>query len=183
MDGKNMKPILFNTDMVRAILDGRKTATRRVVKPTHGGVLEIHDDLGGVPCLCEKCGTLCRGLKPPYQPGNILYVREAFGRHPSGKYCYRADYIGAFGWGWHPSIHMPKDAARIFLRVTGVRVERLRDITDKQVKAEGTDTKEWFSDVWDSTIKKVDIPSYGWAANPWVWVIEFKRINRETESN
>ena len=99
---------------------------------------------------------------------------------------------------WHPSIHMPKEAARIFLRVTGVRVEQLQDITEEQAKAEGAlkafeynmpegpvitlDEDGYFQigfkSIWDSTIKKAELPRYGWDANPWVWVIKFERIKR-----
>ncbi len=97
---------------------------------------------------------------------------------------------------WQPSIHMPKEAARIFLRVTGVRVERLQDITLDDAIAEGCQGKfigsgecvgagweilpeDEFADLWDSTIKKSDLDKYGWDANPWVWVIEFERISKE----
>lgn len=70
---------------------------------------------------------------------------------------------------------MPKEAARLFLRVTGVRVERLQDIDDDGVVAEGLKIGDDFDVLWDSTIKKDDLPLYGWDANPWVWVIEFER--------
>ena len=204
-----MKPILFNTESVRTILGSQKTVTRRVVKPQpKDGFIPVwrgnwDGTVGSRPAWA---------VMPPYQPGDILYVREAFGRHPSGKYCYRADYIGAFGWGWHPSIHMPKEAARIFLRVTDVRVERLQDITEEQAIAEGAVgvpcshpnssidggtvccvdcmNTGWieppivnFAEIWDSTIKPADRDKYGWAANPWVWVIEFERISETGEIN
>lgn len=208
-----MKPILFNTEMVRKIVDGTKTVTRRVVPER---VLEKYYDYdewcnavmsSDIPCqrYYEKDAFM---QNTPYLTGDILYVREAFGRHPSGKYCYRADYIGAFGWGWHPSIHMPKEAARIFLRATGVRAERLQDITDEQALAEGATgvpcnhpdislaggticcvdcmntgwlepPKVNFAEIWDSTIKRKDREKYGWDANPWVFVIEFERISKE----
>lgn len=110
---------------------------------------------------------------------------------------YRADYTDAEKYykngkevaiRWHPSIHMPKEAARIFLRVTNVRVERLRDMTDDDAEAEGcfdyTSTALGFPDVWDSTIKKSDLDCYGWNANPWVWGIEFERCDKpESEEN
>ncbi|WP_440285095.1 hypothetical protein [Eshraghiella crossota] len=119
--------------------------------------------------------------KAPYQPGNILYVRETWKKAPNGYYYYEdwqkndiADITK-----WKPSIHMPKEAARIWLKVTDVRVERLQDMTDDDAEAEGcfdyTSTALGFPDVWDSTIKKSDLDRYGWAADPWVWVIEFER--------
>ena len=80
---------------------------------------------------------------------------------------------------WHPSIHMPREAARIFLRVTDVRVERVQDIDDDGVVAEGLNIGDPFDELWDSTIKPADRALYGWDANPWVWVIEFERITRE----
>ncbi len=100
---------------------------------------------------------------------------------------------------WHPSIHMPKEAVRLFLRVADVRVERLQDIDNAGARAEGCDGRcegaedgalsDWqkqydfsvekFQSVWDSSIKKADLPIYGWAKNPWVWVIVFERIDKE----
>ena len=175
-----IKPILFNTEMVRAILDGRKSCTRRIIKPQP----------------TAHYGTQC--VIPPYKPGDILYVREIwcglpvneaghFRGHPI--YYYKADGdLRPEGWrgAWHPSIHMPKEAARIWLKVTDVRVERLQDMTDDDAEAEGcfdyTSTALGFPDVWDSTIKKSDLDRYGWAANPWVWVIEFERCERPEDA-
>ena len=129
--------------------------------------------------------------KPQYQPGDILYVRETWG-HPISlnsdkQYVFRADKIAESGFKndshiWHPSIHMPKEAARIWLKVTDVRVERLQDVTDDDAEAEGcfdyTSTALGFPDIWDSTIKKSDLDRYGWDTNPWVWVIEFERCEK-----
>lgn len=178
-----MKPILFNTEMVRAILDGRKTVTRRVIKYPHCGYFENEPPR----------------VVPPYQPGQILYVRETWQESTGDGYFYRADFLPDRDKGfirtWRPSIHMPKDAARIFLRVTNVRVELLQDITDEQAICEGcngvfvgtgealgsgwdTTPCEEFSALWDSTIKKADLDKYGWEANPFVWVIEFERGNK-----
>lgn len=121
-----MKPILFNTEMVRAILAGRKTATRRVIKPQPDEHLTTGES--ALELLAVVCG--------PYHPGDILYVRETWAKVGDKAYGYKADDI----WSvprWRPSIHMPREAARIFLRVTDVRVERLQDITDEQALAEG----------------------------------------------
>lgn len=208
-----MKPILFNTEMVCAILDGRKTVTRRVVKPQYGGALEVHDDVGGVASLCERCGSLCKGLKPPYRPGDILYVRETwaawsptYGMAP--ELHYKANGENLPGLKWRPSIHMPREAARLFLRVTDVKVERLQNIitgdyrTPLNINREGLlfsccscthfngNCKDFiaqnscpllddFVSLWDSTIKPADHDLYGWDANPWVWVIQFERISKE----
>lgn len=229
------KPILFNTEMVRAILDGRKTVTRRVLKPqpekAHN-IMDYDNDAHTVDFHCGNCtpnGTFIdwtKTVKAPYWYGDILYVKETwksfcgmlYGRE-NGTYIPLDDFEGyqykadeqcictkginpfcdgfddqkrdiSFDDKWHPSIHMPKEAARIFLRVTDVRVERLQDITPEQIDAEGckeyaysAKTGEllpskptWFKMIWDSTIKKSDIAKYGWAANPYVWVIEFERI-------
>ena len=191
------KPILFNTQMVRAILGGRKTCTRRIVKPQPTAHY-------GVQCI-----------KPPYQPGDILYVRETWSlRFDGEKYFYKADkntsreekrLLDYNDVKWRPSIHMPKEAARIWLKVTNVRVERLQDITPKEAENEGVGNlfyddigyseknygtevdpeygiaKEQFAWLWESTIKKSDLDSYGWDANPWVWVIEFERCESQEE--
>lgn len=196
-----MKPILFNTEMVRAILEGRKTVTRRVVKPQHLRVLDshYHKEHPEVPdkTLLEK---LCL---PPYHPGDILWVRETWAKSMAGTFMYRADDKAIMVERWHPSIHMPKEAARLFLRVTDVRVERLQDITD--YRAEGIHPSEAceecfavcggcdplnsptgcdneidaFAGLWDRTVKPADLPLYGWEANPWVFVIEFERISKD----
>lgn len=203
-----MKPILFNTDMVRAILDGRKTVTRRVVKARNTEILDkpkwtedprwfnvIKTENGKKVATADK-------IQPPYNPGDILYVRETWcdpsemGYHPI---LYKADFpmhydaeqtefgepidLLAENYTWKPSIHMPRDYARIFLRVTNVRVERLQDIMDdppgpnNQVVREGCKYGCDFIALWDRTIKEADKPLYGWDANPWVWVIEFERTS------
>ena len=209
-----IKPILFNTDMVRAILDGRKTCTRRVVKPQweecpHCKYVYneyIYDKLAQ-NVYCARCGyPLVPERRAPYHPGDILYVRETWcevekdteekvGFLPGERYLYKADDLGlAHIKRWHPSIHMPKEAARIWLKVTDVRVERLQDITEDGAKAEGANWKngrnvgweekmqrtaiERFAKIWDSTIKKSDLDRYGWNASPWVWAIEFERCEK-----
>lgn len=209
----SIKPILFNTEMVKAILDGRKTMTRRVVKfnkgwnPAWTGYIPDGDVLYG--------GNNIPAVKSPFRKDDVLWVRETWcevmGR--KGKYLYRAyagerddtrDYVIALNT-WRPSIHMPREAARIFLRVTNVIAERLHEITKIEAQQEGqpectVDVMEcggqdscfdckssyenairWFSDVWDSTIKPADLNSYGWNANPWVWVIEFERFEKPKE--
>ena len=199
-----IKPLLFNTEMVRAILDGRKTCTRRLVKPQPD---EKHTyPLGFVTDSTEKkkVGRFGFGIdeyggsiqyeKPPYQPGDILYVRETWCKgylmNAKERYYYKAD-DNDFLCTWHPSTNMPKQAARIWLRVMDVRVERLQEITaesaltegaDKYIHANGTlnedQTITSFIGIWNSTIKKSDIDRYGWGANPWVWVIEFERCEK-----
>lgn len=223
-----IKPVLFNAEMVRAILDGRKSCTRRLVKPQPD---EKHTyPLGFVTDSTEKKEVGCFGFgideyggsiqyaKPPCQPGDILYVRETW-TEECGKYYYRADYDSDYldpcetlsgGYPascrnhpgcdgcmatstrihWHPSIHMPKEAARIWLKVTNVRVERLHEITSQGAWKEGArcsclhpvpdcaGNKTAFIEIWNSTIKKSDLDRYGWGANPWVWVIEFERCEK-----
>ena len=213
-----IKPILFNTEMVRAILDGRKSCTRRIVKhdveailnsPYHKEHPEVEDE--------QIISKLCI---PPYQPGDILYVRETWCEYGdlndsdqiidgTEKYYYRADgenptpynYFLVHRNGndehrdfpvWRPSIHMPKEAARIWLKVTDVRVERLQDMDKMDAVKEGIDTRlcinlnhalAKFKKLWNSTIKKSDIDRYGWDASPWVWVIEFERCEKPQEVN
>lgn len=199
-----MKPILFNTDMVRAILDGRKTVTRRVVKPHfrpgETGWQVITEKHSGKYVRIEyldEWENETRYMSEPFRPGDILYVRETW-CDPSGTgwpYIYKADLpmhwdgeetenglpvdLREEDFIWRPSIHMPKDAARIFLRVTDVRVERLREISALSAMDEGVTDWNDFVKLWNSTIKHADLPLYGWSANPWVWVIEFERISRD----
>ncbi len=224
-----VKGILFNTEMVRAILDGRKSCTRRIVKPqweecpnckyVHNEY--IYDNLAE-NVYCARCGyPLVPERRAPYQLGDILYVRETWERFECwncegdergncpkepkksvldktcGCYMYRATDEISGDAKWHPSIHMPKEAARIWLKVTDVRVERLQNITEDGAKAEGANWKngknvgweekmwrtaiERFAKIWDSTIKKSDLDRYGWNANPWVWVIEFERCEKPKE--
>ncbi len=179
----NMKPILFNTEMVRAILDDRKSVTRRVVKPGHLRVLDsqYHKEHPEVPdkTLLEK---LCL---PPYQPGDTLWVRETWNGDWCDHYIYKADGGSAKAAGyaaepkWRPSIHMPREAARLFLRVKEVSVEKLREISALSAMDEGVTDWNDFVRLWNTTIKSADLPLYGWDANPWVWVIEFERISKD----
>lgn len=175
-----IKPILFNTEMVRAILEGRKTVTRRVVKP---------QPLESVNTLYRKEETnIWRTysadwwyeFRAPCVPGDILWVRETWSRKETGEYLYKADNENPLSYlGWRPSIHMPREAARIFLRVTNVQVEQLQEVDDAGVVAEGLEIGCYFDELWNRTIKPKDRPTYGWEANPWVWVIEFERISEE----
>ena len=195
MDKANAKPILFNTEMVRAILDRRKTVTRRVIKtqyPIYDGLIidtTGRHAIGKIKFSDGKCEGNNDYFKPPYQIGDVLYVRETWA-NIQGKYFYRADMENPtchYKTQWRPSIHMPKEAARIFLKVTDVRVERLQDILCSGMQKEGcipkTVTggqwqqwqKDYFKPLWDSTIKKSETEKYGWQANPWVWVFEFER--------
>lgn len=203
-----IRPILFNGEMVRAILDGRKTCTRRILK---GGIpFDEKAEYWNVLKKGEWSGPICSEYfikqGSPYKLGDILYVRETWCGLPVNEaghfrghsiYYYRADGdLRPEGWrgAWHPSIHMPKEAARIWLKVTDVRVERLQDITGKSVLREGINShvhpdadyfdgnqREVFAELWDSTIKKSDLDSYGWAANPRVLVIEFERCEKPKE--
>ena len=198
-----IKPMLFNSEMVRAILEGRKSVTRRVVKPQPIAAVKTlyrKDETNfwrthGADCWYE--------FRAPCAPGDILWVRETWAKSMAGTFMYRADDKAIMVERWHPSIHMPREAARIFLRVTGVRVERLQEITPQQAMAEGQprctgsiticggstscqscegsfgNARQWFSEVWDSTIDPKDRAAYGWNANPWVWVIELQRISKE----
>lgn len=228
------RPILFNTEMVMALLEGRKTCTRRVLKQP----FEVHPN----GYITKPRGTerLCPYI-PPYQPGDILYVRETWQEvydtewdsdktqevkiqdiiynfddiskkcvglsteystpemKPRNKYyIYKTDDIKytepKWALKWRPSIHMPKEAARIFLKVTNVRVEQLQNITGQGVLKEGLNSHvhpnasyfdmnqlEMFENLWNSTINKSDLERYGWDANPYVWVVEFERCEKPPE--
>jgi hypothetical protein len=181
-----MKPILFNTEMVKAILDGRKTVTRRKIDRDIINHCDIETD-GTLLSYQNNCGDfinpvdLCR-----YKTGDILYVRETWCKN-GDTYLYKAGnphLQNNIHIKWKPSIHMPKEAARIFLSVKDVRVERLQDITEEEAEKEGakaygsnncsgTSARIAFAEIWDGTTK----PEYEWRNNPWVWVIEFERIS------
>ena len=204
-----IKPILFNSEMVKAILEGRKTQTRRTAFLN----MELHE-------FCNKeypngwwfNGRVFKSFddflhytqrpKCKYRPSDILWVRETWQyieeSDSDGFYIYAADHQVPGYMKWHPSIHMPKEAARIFLRVKDVRVERLQDCGNGwclDIEKEGVRTPQdpilYVDDdefhnalraemekLWDSTIKPNDVPQYGWNANPWVWVVEFERCEK-----
>lgn len=215
-----IKPILFNTEMVQAIMDGRKTCTRRVIKlpwEECPACKYVHNkyiyDKMAENVYCARCGyPLEPKRRSPYQPEDILYVRETWHRytkrvgkgegcHLEEHYGYKASIVNSEDAEepWKPSIHMPKEAARIWLKVTNVRVERLQDITEDGAEAEGAidnrgfihspeneydriyTAREHFIGIWDRTIKKSDLDRYGWNTNPWVWVIEFERCEKPKE--
>ena len=187
-------PILFNTEMVRTILDGRKSCTRRIVK----GFIP-NDAVWGYTAFTPKGCISCRGtfadgygekfFKLPCEPSDILYVRETFIQAAAHTFWYKADDKSWMSKDllWKPSIHMPKEAARIWLKVTDVRVERLQEMDKTDALKEGIDPRLCINlshaltklkKIWDSTIKKSDLDIYGWEANPWVWVIEFERCEK-----
>lgn len=218
----SMKPILFNTEMVRAILDGRKTCTRRICKDANEYTVPdmdfynadkrtyaVHNFIDREHTeqlsTAERACSIC--------PGDILYIRETWERFECwncdgdergncpkepkksvldktcGCYMYLATDEISGDAKWHPSIHMPKEAARIWLEVTNVRVERLWEISADGIRNEGLSSaavhcgdmeialKEW-EKLWNSIIPKKDIDRYGWQANPWVWVVEFERCDK-----
>lgn len=206
-----IKPILFNTEMVRAILDGRKSCTRRICKDANECTVPDMDFYNADKrtyavhnfadkehteqlSIAERTCPICRG--------DILYVRETWHKYTKrigkGESCRLAEFYGYKASvansedaeePWHPSIHMPKEATRIWLKVTDVRVERLQDITSEQISREGVEVeyphvlngeekRYAFSTLWNSTIKKSDIDRYGWDANPYVWVISFERCEK-----
>ena len=216
--------IIFNTEMVKAILVGQKTQTRRVVNAKgldwiHGdkfvyvenpeeGVSEVWwDVIRGEPTFVDQDYAY---IDCPYgKPGDRLYVRETWRpkahQFPTGhpyEYKATAEYDGvSLEEPWKPSIHMPKRAARIWLEITDIRVERVRDISDQDAIAEGCESYHWnpagvyvgetagvghksrvtarddFSYLWDSINSKRDDGKYSWESNPWVWVIEFKVLS------
>lgn len=217
------RPILFNAEMVRAIIDGRKTQTRRIVnwrgvneglnlqfsglracEEPNGWVIESNTRTSSewrcqpTPCpfgavgdrlwVRETWGVVSHELDedgriqpwPPDRPATAIHEMPFGNGYYSGHAIYSAD--GEFTWGdddgyedgrscWKPSIHMPRAASRITLEITGVRVERLQNISDADMRAEGMRWKEEFPFLWESIYGEES-----WQANPWVWVVEFKRI-------
>ncbi len=250
----SIKPILFNTEMVRAILDGRKTCTRRIVKPQQLIGMLPDKCKNGAPeeflkekklmfkpyCDMTDIELINTAYKAPYQPGDILYVRETWQCWRAHRYEATADIRFRAGgddvrlqfangntdsinrldydtfvhkWfshngEWKPSLFMPKEAARIWLKATEVRVERLQEMKPVDVIKEGAYPDCWdclntygesgsqccygteeqcsqcdevmmeWEKLWNSTIKKTDLGSYGWDANPYVWVISFERCEK-----
>lgn len=216
-----IKPILFNTEMVQAIMEGRKSCTRRIVKPQQLAGMLPDKCKNGVPeeflkkkklmfkpyCDMADVELINTAYKAPYQPGDILYVRETWHKYNKrvgeGKSCHMEEFYSYkasiansedANEPWKPSIHMPKKAAHIWLKVTGVRVERLQEISAEGALAEGADKYihinggldenailTSFIGIWNSTIKKSDLDCYGWNANPYVFVIEFERCEKPKE--
>ena len=168
-----MKPILFNTEMVKAVLDGRKTQTRRVIKSN------LHWYIGqGFPLK-----------NPDGQVGDKLWVRETFCIDDQDMIFFKADEtFKPIELKWKPSIFMPRKASRITLEITDIRVEGIQDISQADIVKEGikiTDEPKRtlylmndFFQLWESINKK---RGYGWDVNPYVWVVEFKLLENENE--
>lgn len=224
-------PILFNTDMVMVILTLQKSATRRLIKKSQCMLADKKE-----PSELEKEGLyapfdgmtdaeyIADTYKPPYEPGDTLYVRETWAISRAHRFDANVDIIFRAGgkatiltfpnggsddpdrcgydkflkkWDkegkWNPSIHMPKAATRIWLKVTDVRPELLQDMTLDDFLQEGVrirpeafndpenayqQAKSTFINIWDSTIREADKVRYGWDANPWVWAIRFERLEK-----
>lgn len=228
-----IKPILFNTEMVLAILDGRKTCTRRICKDANECTMPDMEFYNAdkrtyaVHNFADKAHTeqLSTGERTcPICPGDILYVRETVYQkvghyldvdgETKAVWCNEFKYAVTdekpetgwnYSWVKRPSIHMPKEAARIWLKVTDVRVERLQEITEDGAKAEGINeewARSWWAptyydpdsggypeyrdtfafEIWNNTIKKSDLDCYGWYANPYVFVIEFERCEKPIDA-
>ena len=201
------RPIIFSTPMVQAILEGRKTQTRRIVTPSRSGSCDTHhkswldwdkiypNNPFGIKVHSKINDTIHR-VFPHYNKGDLLWVREAWCRM-DGELFFRASVKYPETLKWKPSIHMPKAAARIWLQVKDVRVERVKDISESDAISEGVgfgfqmnagwpdynnikdgvcqvtqDTPEMsFATLWDSING-----SESWDSNPWVWVVEFEKI-------
>lgn len=201
------RPVIFNGEMVRAILDGRKTQTRRTVSDRHLHLINVASQVG--ECYPLESGidhansqSYYREHCPFGQVGDRLWVRETLMdltgtgiEATTGKFegfAYRADTPAGsygdevrkeYGLKWTPSLHMPRKACRILLEITAVRVERLNDISEEDARAEGATPSQHiitppealyrvgFSKLWRSIYGEES-----WGANPWVWVIEFKRV-------
>jgi hypothetical protein len=200
------KPIIFSSPMVRAILNGTKTMTRRIVKPQPKYPLREKNgrwyEYSEQPIADKMCNSpwgheyLC-----PYTVGQILWVRETFSKTLNEDYIYRADPVfdgcgkGDISWKWTSPIFLPRLAARIILKVTNVKVEWLQDITEEDAIAEGFEnrlsiidglTRELMEKAANDPAKANFIrlwnnldrnhTGYDWEDNPWVWVIEFGMV-------
>ncbi|QDP68103.1 MAG: hypothetical protein Unbinned5081contig1003_35 [Prokaryotic dsDNA virus sp.] len=192
------RPIIFNSEMVRSILDGRKTQTRRTIKQQPYELADI--DYDNSTDLFYDRGSNMNYKCPFGKVGDVLWVRETFGVHPDYDdisehgLIYKADYNQSIlndfknemGMKWTPSIHMPKWACRLRLKITDIRVERLQSISEVDAIKEGlhgpftgTDfnginqigkkPSQCFAELWNSIYKN-------WDENPWVWVVEFETI-------
>jgi hypothetical protein len=201
----NEKPILFSTPMVQAILEGRKIQTRRIIK----NVWDVMPEKEEGPVFAYKFkfykGSTTAGdpvkIKCPWEVGMILWVRETWipphhkiNPDEMDPLCYKATNPNPEKMKWKPSIFMPKKFTRIWLEVTDVRIERIQDITEEDAKSEGikyvydfhplgtceygrSHASKAFQDLWDSLNKK---RGFGWDINPWVFVINFKRIDHDS---
>ena len=216
-----MKTILFNTEMVRAILDCIKTATRKCIKHK----ISVYEE-NGKTYVNDNRYMLDFNLNAyidshaKYKKGDILYVKETWCKVVTdvdkiyfedewdmwdGMYLYKTDGYDLSEIGrWHPSIHMPQGAARLFLRITRVELRKLQDIRYHEVYREGiksvdvcnskchstlpcaikqADGERYvidaFKEFWNKTIKQSELDQFGWDANPWVWVYEFEVISKD----
>lgn len=187
------RPILFSGPMVNAILEGRKTQTRRIVKyPKWASVGEGIEIENGLPEAYSQSEGVFAEINCPYgQIGDILWVRETWcladydmGHRPN-EYLYAADFNQPVEWNWKPSLFMPRAACRIRLKITNTRVERLQDISESDAKNEGVSNAESFIGIGadDSKANRYAFRELwqkingteSWDSNPWVWVIQFER--------
>jgi len=190
----NFKPILFSTPMVQAILRGEKTQTRRIIKPEpdikKGSVIEPCNHYKGFDFIQKKLiGTnpdrfeIITAIKCKYKVGDILWVRETFQILPPNMVFYKADTENKATGNWKPSIFMPKEACRFFLKIKGIKIERLNDISESDAKAEGVETLDLYPGYNVSNRGKYEglwnlINGNGsWDKNPFVWVYEFERTD------
>lgn len=171
------RAIRFNDEMVRAILDGRKTQTRRPIKPQPGAGMEH--------ILSLYQSFLSRGREKYGDIGDDLWVQEVFAINLAGNYDYRASVHPEYhsDFTWRSSTQMPREASRIDLLITRFRIARLQDITRGDSMLEGCpfqnmeggdNPMDWFSGLWDSIYKA---KGFSWESNPWVYVIDFKVMN------
>ena len=209
VSGCRFVPILFSSPMVEAIIQGRKTQTRRTIKgledctPVHELYCDADWKLEKMDMICRNGQWYCRlcrngndmngiGIKSKYNIGDILWVRETWQEttwiHPSNDeygYIYKASENGKEwaandeSWKWKPSLFMPKEACRLFLEITDVRIERLQEISSDSIKAEGVSyTIDYYPnllELWENLWVKIN-GQQSWDENPFVWAISFKLV-------
>ena len=194
----SIKPVFFNREMVKAVLDGKKTVMRVPVKcrgykvgdpPSWAKRWSGPDHFFEVSRLdaSEEDGSEIKELHSPYQPEDILWVKEPWVKI-AGEYIYAADDFSFYpSGGWKSQILMPKDAVRLFLCVKTVDVGSLKRMTEQDALKEGIEPEyrikipdpalQRFANEWDRKFSK-DLNTYGWDADPWVWVVEFERCDK-----
>lgn len=190
------RPILFSGAMVRAILEGRKTQTRRIIKLPSWSTqswedFEVYEN-NSVEAICASTGCSADILCPYGKKGDRLWVRETWNQCPDGSFGYKATDLAdsesercfqELGLKWKPSIHMPRKASRINLIIKNIRVEKLQEISKEDAIAEGVPPFNWddgkslrpitaFRTLWDSINSD---RGYSWDSNPFVWVVEFEQ--------
>lgn len=183
---EGMKSIRLNGDAVRLVIEGEKTQVRIALKKQDilGGTMTAAGLLAGMPEHPDYGGEV---VKPPYKRGEVVWVKETWARSPDGIGFLYASNLTARGQKWQPSGRMPAEAARIFIKMISVRVERLQDISAEDIEAEGVWSsgtlfpRDEFAELYDRSLSRKKRVTCSWSKNPWVWVYSFEICERPQE--